>query len=148
MQIIKRGDGISATKPDGTGIVYYLFDEYEIHYNEIPAQTVQPWHHHNTIEEVIYVVDGELEVRWTIGGEMKTAVVRGGDIVRAGDTSHTIVNASPAVTRFLVFRLILEGRNKRDIFKADKHYDDAQEGSSMSDDPARSAVGSSPRDGR
>lgn len=125
MQIIRRAEAVQRTKPDGTSIGYYLFDEYELHYNELPPGTIQRWHHHDKLEEVLYVVEGDLDVHWTVDDERRQDVARTGDIVRVERSSHTFVNASPNVVRFLVIRLVLDGRDKRKIFSTDKTYDDS-----------------------
>jgi len=115
MQILRRAEALQRTRPDGTSILYYLFDEYELHYNQLPPGTIQLWHHHNDLEEVLYVIEGDLDVQWTVNGERREDVARAGDIVRVEQSSHTFVNASPTVVTFLVIRLVLDGRDKRGI---------------------------------
>jgi len=63
MKVIRKQDVTHIKKPEGTIVDYYLFKEYEIHYNEqIPAST-QTWHHHEKISETLYIIEGELSRR-------------------------------------------------------------------------------------
>lgn len=121
MEIIRKG--INKKKDDGTDVTYYLFPEYEIHHNRIPPNTEQKWHYHKVIEETIYVLDGELELHWVIDEQFKVTKqkIGAGEIARVGTTIHTIVNKTDQETRFMVFRLLLTGNNKRHIFSKDKH---------------------------
>ncbi len=121
MQIVKPS--IAVTKPEGTRVAYYLFPEYEIHYNELPPNSVQPWHHHNAIEEIIFVVSGEIEVRWLEDSVIVTDKVHHGDMVRVEDTPHTLANSSDSAATFLVVRLVLSGKDNGELIKADKYLD-------------------------
>lgn len=120
MQIIKKR--ISTVKPDGTYVTYYIFPEYEIHYNELPPKTEQQWHYHKLIEETIYIIEGELEIHWVDNAKKEIEKVSPGDIVRVEKTQHTLLNNSDKVSKFIVFRLILSGNDKRKIIKNDKHF--------------------------
>lgn len=120
MKIIKRNQGIAVAKPEGTKVVYYIFPEYEIHYNEVPRNTVQSWHHHNLIEETIYLISGELEVHWLKNGKKVFQTLHSGDVVRVENTPHTFINSSNLVATFLVIRLILAGKDNRELIKTDK----------------------------
>ncbi len=124
MEILRRANAQHTDKPDGTKIDYYLFPEYEIHYNEIPSGTTQVWHHHEKIEETLLILDGELEARWKDENsqEQKT-LVRKGDLIRTGNTPHTFANTSSASVSFVVFKLVLSGVSHQDIFKNDKIID-------------------------
>lgn len=121
MQIIKRSDGIFVEKNEGTKVVYHIFSEFEIHYNIVPAGTEQSWHHHNVIEEVLYMLSGELEVHWREEGKDHKQLAKVGDIIRVGSTPHTFINSSPSQVTFVVFRFIPDGTDKRNIIKNDKH---------------------------
>ncbi len=39
MKITKKEDVLNVNKPEGTNVWYYLFDEYEVHYNEQTPRT-------------------------------------------------------------------------------------------------------------
>ncbi len=123
MEIIKRNQGISVIKQEGTEVIYYIFPEYEFHYNEVPPHTTQHWHHHNIIEEVIYLISGELEAYWLENGEKVSQTLHAGDIVRVENTPHTFINSSSSVATFLVIRLILTGKDNRELIKSDKSLD-------------------------
>ncbi|HEY7416081.1 MAG TPA: cupin domain-containing protein [Ktedonobacteraceae bacterium] len=120
MQIIRKADAKFVDKQNGTQIHYYLFPEYELDYNEIAPHTTQDWHAHNTIEEAIYVISGELTGEWIEGSEKHQDRLYAGDLVRSEASLHTFSNESDAITKFIVIKLVLDGKNKRDIFKTDK----------------------------
>lgn len=123
MQIISREEGIQVDKDEGTKVVYHLFPEFEIHYNEVPSGTHQLWHHHEIIEEVLYILSGELEAHWKEGPKAFLQVVHAGDVVRVESTPHTFINNSSTTATFLVIRLVPTGTDKREILKGDKHLD-------------------------
>ena len=126
MKIVEQKDSIFVSKPEGTDVRYYIFPEYEIHYNEIKSGTTQPWHHHNIIEETIYIISGELKALWTDKDVKHFQTAKAGDIVRVENNPHTFVNESQDTVKFLVFRLILEGKDKRQQIKNDKQLDNIQ----------------------
>jgi uncharacterized RmlC-like cupin family protein len=123
MQITKRSDGILVKKGAGTKVIYHLFSEFEIHYNEVPIGTTQLWHHHNVIEEILYILSGELEAHWKENGEYHKQILKVGDVVRVENTPHTFINSSPNPATFMVFRFVPDGKDKRQIIKNDKHLD-------------------------
>ncbi|HEX6541827.1 MAG TPA: cupin domain-containing protein [Ktedonobacterales bacterium] len=123
MQVIPREQGIFVRKPEGTCVTYYIFPEYELHYNVLEPGTVQPWHHHRLIEETILMTSGQIEARWLADGKMRSQVMHAGDIARVEDTPHTFVNTSTEPATFLVVRLILTGQDKRDTIRNDKYLD-------------------------
>lgn len=63
MKIISRSNAIHVDKEEGTSVDYYLFSEYEIHYNEVKPGVTQLWHHHPTISETLYIFEGEIRVK-------------------------------------------------------------------------------------
>ena len=92
MKIIRKQEVGSISKPEGTKVSYFLFDEYEIHYNEQIAKSSQTWHHHKTIWETLFIIEGELTARWKDNGEIRSEVVKAGDIVETERTPHTFIN--------------------------------------------------------
>lgn len=124
MQIVKRKDGIFVQKDEGTKVIYHIFPEFELHYNEVPAGTAQLWHHHEVIEETLYILSGELEAHWREGEQHDfSQVVKVGDVIRVENTPHTFINTSKEICTFVVFRFVPTGMNKREILKTDKHLD-------------------------
>ena len=123
MKIIKKSQATSVSKPEGTTVDYFLFPEYEVHYNEQAPGTTQTWHHHEQIWETLYIVDGELVARWREDGEEKSQVVEAGDLVESERSVHTFSNESPSIVRFLVIKRMPTGKDSRDIFKNDKVLD-------------------------
>ena len=123
MKVVRQEAAVAVDKEDGTHVRYYAFPEYEIHYNEVLPQTTQQWHHHELIEEVIYVVLGSISVYWEDQGETQYAELKEGDLVRVERTPHTFTNFSRRTARFMVFRMVPDGSDKHEIIKADKVED-------------------------
>ncbi|MDD7968431.1 cupin domain-containing protein [Actinomycetospora lemnae] len=122
---IHRGSaGETITKPDGTRVRYCLFDEYEVHYNELPAGVRQAWHHHEQVEEAICVTDGQVTLHWIDdgGGQQATTLDRG-DLVRLGTAPHTLENQSTSTAQFVVVKTVPSGGGHRETFLTDKFLD-------------------------
>lgn len=120
-EIIRSADSISVIKENQTSVNYYIFDEYEIHVNTIPADSVQEWHYHSVIEETILVTSGQMTFSWKDdAGAVQEQLLRQGDLVRVGTSLHTFSNRSGRDTSFVVFRFVPDGRDKRQQIKTDK----------------------------
>lgn len=120
MEIINRRDAIHKEKSDGTRVDYYLQSEYEVHYNEVPSGTTQEWHSHQTVEEVIFMINGSLEVKWLEENKKLKETIRKGDLVRVENSVHTFINTGNDTATFIVIKLILTGNNNSQAFKDDK----------------------------
>lgn len=120
MEILNRQDAIHKEKPDGTRVDYYLQPEYEIHYNEVPSGTTQEWHSHQTVEEVIFMINGSLEVEWLEENKKLKETVQKGDLIRVENSVHTFTNIGNEVATFIVIKLILTGNNNSQTFRDDK----------------------------
>ncbi len=123
MEIIKQHQAIATEKSDGTSVLYYVFPEYDIHFNRVSPNTIQQWHHHKLIEETIFIISGEIEIRWIIDSKEYMQIAYPGDIVRVENSPHTLINSSEAEVTFLVLRLVLNGKELREILKSDKYLD-------------------------
>lgn len=124
MKIVHKKDVLYVEKPEGVNVAYYLFPEYEVHVDEQLPHTTQTWHSHETVWESVYVVEGELTAQWKENGEIKKETVRTGDLVESEHTPHTYSNDSDQNVKFIVFKQVLSGENKRDILKNDKVVDE------------------------
>lgn len=120
MEIVHQSDAIHKEKPDGTRVDYYLQKGYEIHYNEIPPGTVQEWHSHELVEEVVFMTDGELTLKWMDGKTKHEAMVHKGDFIRVENSLHTFANNSKKDVFFIAFKIVLDGKDSSKIFKEDK----------------------------
>ncbi len=120
MKIIDRNKAIYVKKPEGIKVWYYLFPEYEIHYNEQPPHTTQTWHFHKKIHETIFIIGGELKVYWEDDSSTKNRKLSAGDLVETQNSNHTFKNDTDNVVRFLVLKQVLSGENKSNILKNDK----------------------------
>jgi uncharacterized cupin superfamily protein len=120
MKIIKKNEVLNVKKPNGPEVWYYLFPEYEVHYNEQPPQTTQTWHMHEKILETLFIIDGELIAKWKEGETIKQEILRSGDLVETEHSDHTFENRTDSIVRFLVIKQVLSGDNRSEILKNDK----------------------------
>lgn len=124
MKITPHQSAIHVDKEEGSSVDYYVFPEYEIHYNEIKPGTIQSWHHHPTISETLYVMEGTIEAHWVDAhGQKQKQYVTVGDVVAVEDTPHTFINSSDTVVKFIVFRFVPTHKDLREIIKNDKVLD-------------------------
>lgn len=123
MKISHKSDVTYVEKPEGTNVAYYLFPEYEVHYNEQAPHTTQTWHHHEKIWETLYIIDGELVAYWRDQEGEQSSILRPGDVVETERTAHTFANESGKVVRFLVIKRMPGGGDFSDAFKNDKVLD-------------------------
>ena len=120
-EIIRQADAISIIKENKTSVSYYIFNEYEIHTNTIPPDSIQEWHYHSVIEETILVTRGQMTFSWKDDdGAVREQILQKGDLVRVGASVHTFSNHSGQDTDFVVFRFVPDGQDKRRQIKTDK----------------------------
>ena len=120
LEIYDTADSIYVEKENRTKVNYFIFDEYEIHLNTLPPHSIQEWHRHRKIEEVIFVISGKLKILWKEAEQTECRVVSENSIVRVKDSIHTLENDSDEDVRFLVYRMVPDGVDKRTIIKNDK----------------------------
>lgn len=113
-------DAIFCEKENKTKVHYFLFDEYEVHYNVLPPKSIQEWHKHTKIEETIFVLSGEFLMKWKQKDEIKTRTVSKNMLIRVKNSVHTLENPYNKEAVFIVFRMVADGKNKREIIKNDK----------------------------
>lgn len=123
MKITKAAEVPHVRKPEGTDVHYYLFKDYEVHYNEQAPRTTQTWHHHEKIWETLYIIDGELTARWREGTEERSQVIRAGDLVETERSAHTFSNDSDITVRFLVIKRLPSNEDHSETLKTDKVLD-------------------------
>lgn len=124
MKILNKSEAIHVDKEEGTSVDYYIFPEYEIHFNEVRPGVVQLWHHHPNIWETLYILEGELEAHWEDSrGVKQMQTIKKGDVIEVEDTPHTFANSSQEISRFIVFRFVPTGEDKREVIKSDKVLD-------------------------
>jgi hypothetical protein len=120
VEILTKKDAISVLKENGTQVDYYIFDEFEIHQCKISPHSIQEWHKHEKIEEVIVVTQGDICVKWKEDNAIKAETVSKGFILRVKDSIHTIENRTECYAEFNVFRMVPVGEVKREVIKNDK----------------------------
>jgi uncharacterized cupin superfamily protein len=123
MKIIQAKDVLHVKKPEGTDVHYYLFKDYEVHYNDQAPRTTQTWHHHEKIWETLYIIDGELTAQWRENGEEKSQVVKSGDLIETERTVHTFSNDSDNTVRSLVMKRMPSDEDFSEVLKTDKVLD-------------------------
>lgn len=120
IEILTKKDAISVDKSNGTSVDYYIFNEFEIHQCKITSRSIQEWHKHELIEEVIVMTRGNIRVKWKESGAIKTEVLSKGAVLRVKHSVHTIENNSDFDAEFNVFRMVPTGEDKRETIKNDK----------------------------
>jgi quercetin dioxygenase-like cupin family protein len=118
--LLKKSDSIQVVKENKTEVNYFIFPEYEIHLNKIPPNSIQEWHFHSKIEEVILVTKGVLTCKWIEEEKEKEELIHQNELVQVKNSIHTFENRTKEEVEFTVFRLVLDGNNKRDLIKNDK----------------------------
>ena len=120
VDILNKTDAISIEKENGTLVDYFLFNEFEIHYNKIPVNCVQDWHSHHAIEEIISVDQGELIVEWIENNAIFTKIVKEKEIIRMKNSIHRLSNRSNAKVKCTIFRFVPQHRDNSQVIKNDK----------------------------
>ena len=122
MKIIQKNEALRRQKAEGD-VHYYLFADYEVIFTEQAPQTKQQWHHHETIWETIFIVDGELRVLWRDEKGDHSRLVHTGDLIETERSSHTFYNESGRVVRLMAIKHIKSETDYRETFKNDKILD-------------------------
>ena len=113
-------DTIAVQKANGTNVNYYIFDEYEIHLNQIKPHSIQEWHYHSQIEETLLVTKGELCCKYLENNMEQRRNVKQGELVLVKNSIHTFENNKDESVEFVVFRFVPSGESRRDVIKNDK----------------------------
>ncbi|GAX47640.1 cupin domain-containing protein [Pseudolactococcus reticulitermitis] len=120
IDITRQASAISVTKSSGTQVDYYLYPEFEIHANTLPAGVVQDWHKHVELDENIIVTSGEITVEYMDNGHVASQTVQEKDVLRVKQSIHRLSNQSAKPAQFIVFRFIPTGQNQSERIKQDK----------------------------
>ena len=123
MKITNKSDSLHTDKPEGISVNYYLFPEYELHFNTQAPRTTQQRHHHEKIWETIFMLSGELIATWKENGQEVHQIVTAGDVIETEHTPHTFFNNTDQPATFLVIKQVLSGQNKSELLKNDKILD-------------------------
>lgn len=120
LEILTLDNAISVDKDNKTHVDYFIFDEFEIHFNMIPPNSVQEWHYHQNIEETICVISGQMECSWLENHKINTKTIYPKQIVRVKQSTHTFSNQNNKACEFIVFRFVPDKKSKKEIIKNDK----------------------------
>lgn len=118
---------IHVQKDNGTSVNYHIFNEYEIHINQIQPQSIQEWHCHQHIEEVILVNEGVLTFYEYREHQKIKTLLYAGDVVSVKQSIHTFANETNQIVKMTVFRLVCDGHDKTELIKNDKQIIDMEE---------------------
>ena len=76
--------------------------------NSIPPGCAQVWHRHDKIEEVIFILEGELTAIWVDDIDIRhERLLSANDMVLVKRSFHTFENHSDQVCKFIVLKLVL-----------------------------------------
>lgn len=120
IEITRQTSAISVTKSSGTQVDYYLYPEFEIHVNILPAGVVQDWHKHQQLDENIIVTSGEITVEYLENGHVSSQTIQENDVLRVKRSIHRLLNQSSEPAQFIVFRFVPTGQEQSELMKQDK----------------------------
>ncbi|WP_314085970.1 cupin domain-containing protein [Pseudolactococcus chungangensis] len=120
IEIARQTSAISVTKSSGTQVAYYLYPEFEIHVNILPAGVVQDWHKHVQLDENVIVTSGEITVEYLENGHVSSQIVQENDVLRVKRSIHRLLNQSSEPAQFIVFRFVPTGQEQSELMKQDK----------------------------
>ncbi len=120
IEITRQTSAISVTKSSGTQVDYYLYPEFEIHVNILPAGVVQDWHKHQQLDENIIVTSGEITVEYLENGHVSSQTVQENDVLRVKRSINRLLNQSSEPAQFIVFRFVPTGQEQSELMKQDK----------------------------
>lgn len=116
----KSDSVISVSKENGTDVWYYLFNDFEIHYNEIHPKTHQEWHAHKDVDEILFIISGTICYQWKEDTVIKDICLSEKEMVRVNRSIHRLENKTTQVVSFVVFRKKIGCHDDRELFKNDK----------------------------
>ena len=120
IDIQQLSEAISVEKDNGTKVSYFLYPEFEIHQNILPANTVQDWHKHQAIEEVIVPTKGNVTIQVLEDNAVRAYTANCGEVLRVKQSIHRIIGDTKEEVQFTVFRFIPSGNDQSDKIKNDK----------------------------
>lgn len=120
IEIRNSKEALSRVKKNGTEVQYFLYPEFEVHTNKIPSGSIQDWHRHQQVEEVIVVTSGKISIETIENATLERAEVKQGDVLRVKNSIHRLVNRNRTSASFIVFRFVPQGVSQADIIKNDK----------------------------
>ncbi|WP_420543945.1 cupin domain-containing protein [Streptococcus equinus] len=120
IDIRQLSEAISVEKDNGTKVNYFLYPEFEIHQNVLPANTIQDWHKHQAIEEIIVPTKGNVTIQVLEDNAVRTYTAKCGEVLRVKQSIHRIIGDVKEETEFIVFRFVPTGSDQSDKIKKDK----------------------------
>lgn len=120
IDIRQLSEAISVEKDNGTKVNYFLYPEFEIHQNVLPANTIQDWHKHQAIEEIIVPTKGNVTIQVLEDNAVRTYTANCGEVLRVKQSIHRIIGDVKEETEFIIFRFVPTGSDQSDKIKHDK----------------------------
>lgn len=88
INIRRLSEAISVEKDNGTKVNYFLYPEFEIHQNVLPANTIQDWHKQQAIEEIIVPTKENVTIEVLENNTIKTYTANCGEVLRVKQSIH------------------------------------------------------------
>jgi uncharacterized cupin superfamily protein len=123
MKITRKEIAKYVESPEGRNAWIYSFPECEFQYDEQQPHTALKWHRHEKIWEMIYVVEGDVIMRWKEDGEIKEQAAQTGDIIEPGLALHSLENRADKIVKFIAVKFMLSGEDRKEMIEKDKIYD-------------------------
>lgn len=120
IDIRQLSEAISVEKDNGTKVNYFLYPEFEIHQNVLPANTIQDWHKYQAIEEIIVPTKGNVTVQVLEDNAVRTYNANCGEVLRVKQSIYRIIGDVKEETELIVFRFVPTGSDQSDKIKHDK----------------------------
>ncbi len=124
MKIVTKNQANHVNKDNGIVVDYYLFNEYQLHYDEQPPGIQTDWHHHDKISEVLFILEGNPKLKWKENGKINEQILNPGDLAEMGQDPHSLINDSMTPIKYITLKQSLTGENKEEVFKTDKISDE------------------------
>ncbi|OSH10710.1 hypothetical protein ELS84_0425 [Enterococcus faecalis] len=86
----------------------------------MPGKTVQGWHKHHEIEEVLLVQSGKVKIEEVENQQIVSRICAEGELIRMYNSLHRISNPDTLSASFTVFRFVPQGQNQQECIKNDK----------------------------
>lgn len=120
IEIMTNQEAIQVEKSDGTQVLYSIFPEFEVHQNTLPSQTIQEWHAHQSIEEILLITSGEIRIETIENQQKRQKKCQQGTVIRMNQSIHRLINDQENEVTFVVFRFVPQGKDTREKIKTDK----------------------------
>jgi uncharacterized cupin superfamily protein len=122
---VRRSAEVPNREDRGERRLYHLFDEVEIIITHVPPGHTQPFHRHQEISELYYVVEGAVEA---FEGDDSWVIERGDSFLVTPDAKfHTVSNHTKGYAVMATIKLKPSNDSCPELFGRDKELRDGNE---------------------